>query len=154
MSSTEEQLLELLLKTARGELTVAESIGLHPFVLDKLADRANGLVRLGKLDEAERLLVDLARVDGLSPVLPFMLGACRVKQKDLTGAVDAYGEGLRRAEKVGFDAMIPRVRICRARALLDLGQIDAARDDLAAVAASRDAILAKEASLALASLAG
>lgn len=144
-----KQLLDLLMKIPSGQVSLAQALGLHPKILDKLTDKASGLVQHGKLDEAEKLLADLANVDNTSPVLPFLLGACRVKKQDLVGATTAYGEGLIRAERIGFTTMVPRVRICRAQAFLELGKLDEARADLAAVAAGTDAALAKEARAAL-----
>jgi predicted Zn-dependent protease len=122
--------------------------------MDQLTDRAIGLVQHGKLQEAESLLANLSSVDAISPALPFLLGACRARMNDREGAVTAYDEGLRRAERVNFTSMIPRVRISRAQALLDLGRTEEARQDLTLVASSDDPGLAQEASVALARLNG
>lgn len=147
-----QQLLDLLLKISSGEVSLAQVLGMNPQIFDKLTDKALGLVQHGKLDDAERLLADLARVDGVSPVLPFYLGACRATQQNARGAVEAYGEGLLRAERIGFETMIPRVRMCRAQSLLELGMLDEALGDLSAVAGSKDQVLAQEAQAALARL--
>jgi hypothetical protein len=149
MTDPTQELFELIPKIAKGEVSLVDVLQLHPKMMQKLVDKATGLVQHGKLDEAEKLLFDLKNVDAVSPVLPFMLGACRAKKSDLTGAESAFTEGLNRAERIGFSSMIPRVRICRAQVLLELGRFAEARDDLAAVAQSSNAPLALEAKTAL-----
>jgi Flp pilus assembly protein TadD len=88
----------------RGEINLAHALGIDPHALAQLAQKALGLIPLGKLDEAEEVLAKLARVDAHSTLFPFLLGACRAMAGDRGRALRAYGEALRRAEHGDADA--------------------------------------------------
>ena len=73
-------LTRLLLQVANGEVSAAEVFGMHPYVLQKLTDRAVALLDRGKTEEGEALLENLTVVDGKSVTLPFLLGATRAQR--------------------------------------------------------------------------
>jgi hypothetical protein len=68
------RLAELVIQLGRGEISLAEVLGLDAEILTQIALRAIGLIEWGKFAEAEDLLTKLARVDAHSFVLPYLMG--------------------------------------------------------------------------------
>jgi tetratricopeptide (TPR) repeat protein len=143
------RLAEMLLKVANDEVSLSRVLDLHPRVLRQLTDKAIGLVEHGKVEEGEALLEDLSAIDVESAVLPFLLGACRARQKRSEAALEAYDRAIARAGRANNDAIGSTVRLCRAQALLELGRLDEARDDLDVVAKGPDPALGQQAKVAL-----
>jgi tetratricopeptide (TPR) repeat protein len=132
------QLAELVMQLGRGEINLAQVLGLDTAILAQLALRSIGLIQWGKLDEAEDLLAKLTRVDVRSLHLPFLLGACRAKAGDMSGAVDAYNEALRRTGYGDPDSVSQHILFNRAEALIAIGETDHAMADLRAASEGPD----------------
>jgi hypothetical protein len=114
-----------------ADAPLAEVLGLHPAVLDQLADRAIALLERKELAEAAQLLEDLSQVDTQSPALPFLLGAARAEQRDHVGALDAYFEAEARAEAAGATATLEAILEARAACWNEVGCREEAKLDLA-----------------------
>src|SRR5262245_34510020 len=115
-----EAIAEDLLALGRGDISLADALGMKRQVLDLMLEKALGLVDYGKLDQAETELDRLSLVDGRSPLPAFALGALRAERGDHTGAVDAYREAERRARALDLATIEGEVALCRAHALLAL----------------------------------
>lgn len=150
------ELFEFLVSCSRGQGSLREALQLSSSVLERLLDRAIGLMKVAKFAEAEKLFFGLAAVEPDWAIAMFFLGACRHERRDLTGAIDAYTEAMRRAVRTGSLRLIPKVRLCRAQAALALRQDDGPItdpiDDLSAVENCDDPIARREAQRLLVSV--
>jgi tetratricopeptide (TPR) repeat protein len=142
---TVEALGDALRAIGRGDLSLAEALGLSRQGLDLLLDKAQGLIRFDKLDEAEKLLVDLTRVDGRSPYPPFLLGALLATRGRHDEAIAAYDDAHRRAHDPALRALDDRIQLCRASSLLAVGDAFSARRLLGVVESSADHRVAEQA---------
>jgi tetratricopeptide (TPR) repeat protein len=122
---------------ASGEASLADALDLSPAVIEQLVDKAMGLAKYGKLDQASKLLSDLALVDRRSAMLPLLLGTIRATAADHDGALAAYDEAIARDER---GASSKRFRaealMLRARSALAVGDAATAREDLRHAAAA------------------
>ncbi len=127
-----------LLRLARGELSIAEVMGIRSDALERLVDEAMARASAGQLEEAEESLRNLAVVHSGSPLLPCLLGGVRAEQGDAEGAVSAYTESLRRAALAQSDSdFVAEVMLLRAAAFRGAGDVDSAHLDLRTAASLR-----------------
>lgn len=144
ISADPQQILDELRKVPRGEVSLAQVLGLHPDVLAQMVARAQGMVDQGQLEQAEELLVDLARVEITIPNIPFLLGVCRYERRDFTGAAEAFTQALERGQRVSADFR-QQAYLARAQAWLQAGVVEQAIADLEQAAACGDDKLAESA---------
>ncbi|MEQ8275313.1 MAG: hypothetical protein RMA76_37155 [Deltaproteobacteria bacterium] len=127
----------ILSDVASGAVSLADVVGAQPEVLDQLVDKAMGLAKYGKLDEASKLLSDLTWFDRRSAMLPLLLGTVRATAADHEGAVAAYGEALAREEASPSSAAFrAELWMLRARSALALQDRATAEQDLRLAAAA------------------
>jgi tetratricopeptide (TPR) repeat protein len=142
---TPEALVHGLEALGRGDLSLADALGMQRQVLDLLLDKALGLAKYGKHDQAEAELVRLSSVDGHSPMPPFALGALRAERKHYAPAVEAYLEAESRAERARMRPLEGRIALCRGHAAMMLGDKDGARAALHVAASRGDPAIAADA---------
>ncbi len=127
----------ILADVASGAVGLADVAGASPRILEQLVDKALGLAQYGKLDEAAKLLSDLALFDRRSAMLPLLLGTVRATAEDHEGAVLAYDEAL---EREAAAPSSPRFRaelwLLRARSALARADRVTAEQDLRLAAAA------------------
>ncbi|MCC7383497.1 MAG: hypothetical protein IT384_16785 [Deltaproteobacteria bacterium] len=111
------------------ETDLALGLGLHPGVLDRLVDKAMGLLDAGRSTESEALLEKLCVVDLRTVTTPFLLGALKAARSDHAGAVVAYSEAVRRAGTRPDPVFLSRVYLCRGEARALSGDAAGAKDD-------------------------
>ncbi len=131
---TLDALVEALLAK---EVDYATLLGLHPTILHQIAQKALRLAELGKAAQAEVLLADLVTVDLQSAAYPMVLGACREKVNNVSGAIAAYTLAL---DRVGQQDEVLRqqAHFCRGQAHLKGGDAAGFRADMAAAADGPD----------------
>lgn len=129
--------LSALQALGRGELDLATTFGVDSGILERVADRAVGLMQHGKLDQAEALLLSLSALAGSSETVPFLLGACRERRGDLPGALEAYDLALARDRAGPGSTFTEALQLARGHLLLRLGDRMAARAALTTAAAQR-----------------
>lgn len=134
----EDQALDALVEALLAkDVDHASLLRLHPAILHQIAQKALRLAELGKAQQAERLLADLVTVDARSPAYPMVLGACREKANNLSGAIEAYTLALARVEQK--DGLLrQQAQFCRGQARLKDGDRAGFRADMAAVAEGPD----------------
>lgn len=139
----------ILADVASGAVGLADVVGASPRILEQLVDKALGLARYGKLDEASKLLSDLALFDRRSAMLPLLLGTVRATANDHAGAVLAYGEALAREDAAPSSTRFrAELWLLRARSALALEDRVTAQQDLRlAVAADVDDLSATAAGM-------
>src|SRR4051812_9097544 len=118
---TPESLVHGLEAMGRGDLSLADAFGMKRQVLDMLLEKALGLAKFGKHEQAEIELARLTAVDGHSPMAPFALGAIRAERKTYALAIEAYEQAESRAHKLELGALVGRVALCRGHAAMMLG---------------------------------
>lgn len=100
----------------RALMALERYLALHPDDTGMLNVKGQQLVRLGRLQEAERAFQDAAQRSG-EAILFHDLGLCRQLLGDLPGAIQAYREAIRR----GHDH--PRTRLWLSQCLRAAGRI-------------------------------
>ncbi len=116
-----------LREVGAGELSLADVLGLERQVLDLMLDKALGLAKFGKFEEAEAELERLSLVDAHWPLAPLALGAVLAEQRRFEPAVTAYREAEARASRLGAPTIEGKASLCRGHAHVALGDAESAR---------------------------
>jgi tetratricopeptide (TPR) repeat protein len=148
MAEVEEEdrkLVDLLIAIGRGEASLAEVIGLNKERLQRVGERAVGLIRAGQVEVGERLLESVAIVDAFAPAPVLLLAFARASRGDHRGAIEAYREAVLRADKASIPMLAQRGWFGAAQSHLQLGEQAPAREALARAAAGPDPQIARDA---------
>lgn len=86
MESDAELALSLVRRLGAREESVMSLLGLDPEILGRLLDKACALMDLGRLAQAEGLLIDLTDLAPDSQTLSRLLAECRRKRDGEEGA--------------------------------------------------------------------
>lgn len=116
-----------LAEVGSGQLSLADVLGLERQALELMLDKALGLAKFGKLDDAEAELERLSVVDAHWPLAPLALGAVRAEQRRFEPAVAAYREAEARAARLGAPTIEGKASLCRGHAHVALGDGESAR---------------------------
>lgn len=142
-----EDPLSLIAKISRGEVDLARALELEPAILERLVERARGMIAHHKRDEGIALLEQLAKVCNRTASLPFMLGAALDEGGDHQRAHAAYDQAITRAIKNGDAALLQKARFCLGRNAIALDRLSAARTELERAESGPDPEISRVSSL-------
>jgi hypothetical protein len=137
----------LCAKIARGEIDLVRALGLQPAVLERLVERARGMIAHQKREEGLALLEQLAGVCNRSASLPFLLASALDEGGEHERAAAAYARTIVRAERNGDKSILQKARFCRGRNAAALGALAAAIEDMRAAESGPDQEISRIAAL-------
>lgn len=152
MELDEDTVRSLVRGLGDGEESALAIFALEPPVLARVINLAVGMIELGKLAQAESLLIDLSDLLPRSGTTSYLLGDCRLERGDAAGALRAFGAALERVASPTDQRLAQLAHLGRARAFFQMGDAHGARTDLEHVRNGEDERLAELAQAALEAL--